>query len=283
MTMRYKTLSIAGFDGSGGAGIQADLKTFSAFGCYGMTVLTALPVQNTCGVKACYELPLQAIDDQLHAIFEDIRPDSIKIGMLFKRDIIELVANFLRRHAAGIPIILDPVLVAKSGDRLLLPDALNTMKSSLIPLTTVITPNLPEARALIGETSLASDNMLELAQKLIKLGPQHVLLKGGHLSASHSNDLLLNQQGEFCWFEGARINSKNTHGTGCTLSAAISSCLALGIGLKEACKIAKEYVFNAIDAAKNEQIGLGHGPVHHFYHLWPTLTPGDGKWLYNKS
>lgn len=272
MTMRYKTLSIAGFDGSGGAGIQADLKTFSAFGCYGMTVLTALPVQNTRGVKACYELPLQAIDDQLHTIFEDIRPDSIKIGMLFKRDIIELVAHFLRRYAAGIPIVLDPVLVAKSGDRLLLPDALDTMRSVLIPLATVITPNLPEAWALIGETNSASDNMLELARKLIKLGPQNVLLKGGHLSASHSNDLLLNQEGEFCWLEGTRINSKNTHGTGCTLSAAISACLALGIELKEACKIAKNYVFGAIEAAKNEQIGLGHGPVHHFYNIWPKLN-----------
>ncbi|WP_019217836.1 bifunctional hydroxymethylpyrimidine kinase/phosphomethylpyrimidine kinase [Legionella tunisiensis] len=281
--MRYKTLSIAGFDGSGGAGIQADLKTFSAFGCYGMTVLTALPVQNTCGVKACYELPLQAIDDQLHTIFEDIRPDSIKIGMLFKREIIELVANFLRRYAAEIPIVLDPVLVAKSGDRLLLADALDTMRSALIPLATVITPNLPEAWDLIGEIHFSSDNMLELARKLIKLGPQNVLLKGGHLSTSHSNDLLLNQEGEFYWFEGARINSKNTHGTGCTLSAAISACLALGIELKEACKIAKEYVFKAIEAAKNEQIGLGHGPVHHFYNLWPTLTPREGKWLYDKS
>lgn len=272
MSLTYKALSIAGFDGSGGAGIQADLKTFSALGCYGMTVLTALPVQNTRGVKSCYELPLQAIDEQLHAIFEDIRPDSIKLGMLFKSEIIELVANFLQKHAQNIPIVLDPVIVAKSGAPLLVSEALGALRSLLMPLSTIVTPNLPEAEALIGQTIGSASEMPEAAQKLIDLGAQNVLLKGGHLVEEHSNDLLFTAQNELHWLTSPRIRSKNTHGTGCTLSAALASCLAQGIDLINACQIAKSYTFHAIDAAKDERIGKGQGPVHHFYHLWPTIN-----------
>ncbi|MBA2711667.1 MAG: bifunctional hydroxymethylpyrimidine kinase/phosphomethylpyrimidine kinase [Tatlockia sp.] len=270
--MQSKTLSIAGFDGSGGAGIQADLKTFSAFGCYGMTVLTALPIQNTRGVKSCYELPLNAIEDQLEAIFSDIRPDSIKIGMLFKAEIVQLVASYLKKHAAGIPIVLDPVLLAKSGDSLLLPEALEVLKSSLIPLATIITPNLPEAQALLSRsTSISAEEMPFVAEELLKLGPCAVLLKGGHLAADHSNDLLLDKNGLSFWFDSLKIQSKNTHGTGCTLSAAIASGLALGLNLAKACELAKKYISNAIIAAKDEKIGHGNGPVHHFYHLWPAI------------
>ncbi len=272
MSMQNKTLSIAGFDGSGGAGIQADLKTFSAFGCYGMTVLTALPIQNTQGVKSCYELPLTAIEEQLEAIFSDIRPDSIKIGMLFKTEIVELVADFLSRNAKDIPIVLDPVLVAKSGDPLLFPEALQALKTCLIPLTNLITPNLPEAKALLGlKTSCLAEEMPAIAEQLLELGSAAVLLKGGHLTDNHSNDLFLDQQGLSRWFTSLRIDSKNTHGTGCTLSAAIASGLALGLDLLSACTIAKKYIFNAIDAAKDEDIGKGNGPVHHFYHLWPAI------------
>nr|WP_058503365.1 bifunctional hydroxymethylpyrimidine kinase/phosphomethylpyrimidine kinase [Legionella nautarum] len=267
--MRYKTLSIAGFDGSGGAGIQADLKTFSAFGCYGMTVLTALPVQNTQGVKSCYELPLSAIDEQLHAIFEDIKPNSIKIGMLFKKEIVELVAHFLSKHAQGIPLVLDPVTIAKSGDSLLEPAALNAMKTLLLPLTTIVTPNLPEAKSLLNSTSIVT--MPEMAQQLLELGSEYVLLKGGHLEAEHSNDFLVGREGNSYWLESPRVISKNTHGTGCTLSAAITSCLAFGFNMLEACQTAKNYIFHAIDAAKNEDLGKGFGPLHHFYHLWPTV------------
>ncbi|MBA2653069.1 MAG: bifunctional hydroxymethylpyrimidine kinase/phosphomethylpyrimidine kinase [Tatlockia sp.] len=270
--MQYKTLSIAGFDGSGGAGIQADLKTFSAFGCYGMTVLTALPIQNTQGVSKCYGLPLTAIEEQLSAIFTDIRPDSIKIGMLFKAEIVSLVANFLKTHAQNIPIVLDPVLMAKSGDALLLPNALEALKSELIPLATLITPNLPEAQALLGMNVNFADEMPAIAEKLLELGGSAVLLKGGHLhDKENSNDLFLNQNGELHWFTSPRIVSKNTHGTGCTLSAAIASGLALGLDLLSACKIAKKYIYHAIEAAKNEKVGSGNGPVHHFYHLWPTI------------
>lgn len=261
----YKCLSIAGFDGSGGAGLQADLKTFSALGCYGMTVLTALPVQNTMGVRHCYEIPLQAIYEQLEAIFDDIVPDSIKIGMLFKQEIVELVANFLQSRAINVPIVLDPVMVAKSGDYLLLPEAVSALKKELFPLATIITPNLPEAETLT-ETN---GEMQTLAEQLLALGPQAVLLKGGHQTGKDSNDLYLDQSGQTFWLSSARINSKNTHGTGCTLSAAIASYLALGEPLIEACRLAKNYLSDALKAAQFNSVGHGHGPVHHFYDTWP--------------
>ncbi|MCL9683494.1 bifunctional hydroxymethylpyrimidine kinase/phosphomethylpyrimidine kinase [Legionella maioricensis] len=276
--MSYKVLSIAGFDGSGGAGIQADLKTFSAFGCYGMTVLTALPVQNTCGVRKCYDIPLQAIEDQLNAIFDDIVPDSIKIGMLFNSEIIELVASFLKQRAinrperSNIPIVLDPVTLAKSGDPLLIPEAVETLIELLMPLATIITPNIPEAHTFTGIDATSEEQMNVVAQKLLDFGPQYVLLKGGHLKTTDSNDLLLGLNGTHHWFKSARIDSKNTHGTGCTLSAAIASCLAQNMNIVQACAMAKNYLFHAICAAKEEHIGQGNGPVHHFYHLWPTLS-----------
>lgn len=262
--MKYKCLSIAGFDGSGGAGIQADLKTFSALGCYGMTVLTALPAQNTMGVRACYEIPLEAIQAQLEAIFDDIIPDSIKIGMLFTGEIVELVADFLKKNASDIPIVLDPVMVAKSGDLLLLPQAIDALKIHLLPLATIITPNLPEAEALVG----ANSKQVILAEKLIHLGANAVLLKGGHQEGLESNDLFLDNDGHTTLLTSPRIKSNNTHGTGCTLSAAITSYLALGHSLLEACRLAKDYLSGALRAAQYDSVGQGHGPVHHFYHWW---------------
>ena len=275
--MKYKCLSIAGFDGSGGAGIQADLKTFSAFGCYGMTVLTALPVQNTCGVRNCYEIPPKAIEEQLEAIFNDIVPDSIKIGMLFSREIIEIVTNFLKKHAQHIPIVLDPVMFAKSGDRLLLPEAVEALKTLLIPLSTILTPNFPEACTLTGIDTLPSQDIHKLGHKLLSLGSKAVLLKGGHLDGALSNDLYLDQNGREFYLESQRIHSRNTHGTGCTLSAGIASCLALGMDLAESCKVAKKYLYEALKAAKDISVGKGHGPVHHFYHLWPTIHQIKGE------
>ena len=262
--MLYKCLSIAGFDGSGGAGLQADLKTFSALGCYGMTVLTALPIQNTMGVRGCYDIPLTAIQEQLEAIFDDIIPDSIKIGMLFNRDIVELVSRFLEERATGIPIVLDPVMVAKSGDYLLLPEAIGALKERLIPLVSLITPNLPEAMALTGEPK----NMPAQAEKLLALGAKAVLLKGGHQEGPDANDLYRDQHGEEVWLKSPRINSKNTHGTGCTLSAAIAANLARGLPLIDACRHAKNYLFEALKAAQYRSVGHGHGPVHHFYASW---------------
>lgn len=259
--MISKCLSIAGFDGSGGAGIQADLKTFSAFGCYGMTVLTALPIQNTCGVRQCYDIPLQCIEEQLEAIFDDIVPDAIKIGMLFSAPIISLVARFLDNNARGIPIILDPVMVAKSGHSLLQPDAVDSLKNQLIPLAEIITPNLPEAYALSSET----DDMNRLADQLLMLGANAVLLKGGHAASDQSNDIYVDKTGLRATLEAPRIESNNTHGTGCTLSAAICAGIASGLTTLEACQQAKQYLFNAIQSAKNNSVGKGNGPVDHFY------------------
>lgn len=264
--MKYKCLSIAGFDGSGGAGIQADLKTFSATGSYGMTVLTALPIQNTCGVMSCYDIPLRCIKEQLEAIFDDIRPDAIKIGMLFSTEIIELITTFLRNNAPSIPIVLDPVMIAKSGHPLLKIDAIEAIKFKLIPIASIITPNLPEAKSL-----LPGDYDKEtLAQKLLDLGCQAVLLKGGHEYSATSDDLFISHSAKEV-FSSKRIYSKNTHGTGCTLSAAITSFIAQGYSHLEACRKAKIYLFDAMLYSKNESIGKGHGPVHHFYHLWKYL------------
>ncbi|MCX7117470.1 MAG: bifunctional hydroxymethylpyrimidine kinase/phosphomethylpyrimidine kinase [Legionellales bacterium] len=261
--MWHKCLSIAGFDGSGGAGIQADLKTFSALGCYGMTVLTALPIQNTQGVRRCYELPLPSILDQLEAIFDDITPDSIKIGMLFQREIVEMVALVLKERAQGIPIVLDPVMVAKSGDDLLLPDAIVALIQHLIPMATLITPNLAEAATL---TKISTD-MPHLAHRLLELGANAVLLKGGHAEGSESNDLFVTQTESPIWLKSPRIKTHNTHGTGCTLSAAIAANLAKGFSLFDACSHAKTYLFGAILAAQHISVGQGHGPVDHLYAL----------------
>lgn len=260
-----KVLSIAGFDGSGGAGIQADLKTFSAFKCYGMTVLTALPIQNTCGVRSCTKIPLPCIEDQLEAIFEDIKPDVIKIGMLFNAPIIELITDFLIREAEGVPVVLDPVMIAKSGDPLLRSDAISCLKEQLIPLTTILTPNLPEAHALGGGLAKSRVEMEYVVDQLMELGGQAILLKGGHLGGDSVPDLFFDHQGNRHWLDGQRINTKNTHGTGCTLSAAIAACLALGYDSLESCQRAKRYLFGAIDAAQSWNIGQGNGPVNHFY------------------
>jgi len=264
--MKYKCLSIAGFDGSGGAGIQADLKTFSATGSYGMTVLTAIPIQNTCGVRSCHAISLSCIEEQLEAIFDDIKPNAIKIGMLFSTEIIELVTAFLSNNAANIPIVLDPVMVAKSGDPLLRNDAVVALKTKLIPITNIITPNLPEARTLVS----GNYEKKILAQKLLDLGCCAVLLKGGHEKTCGSDDLFLSHTTENV-LSAPRINSKNTHGTGCTLSAAIASFIAQGFSTLEACKKAKAYLYYAMLHSKDESLGKGHGPVHHFYHLWKYL------------
>jgi hydroxymethylpyrimidine/phosphomethylpyrimidine kinase len=262
--MYPKLLSIAGFDGSGGAGIQADLKTFSAFHCYGMTILTALPVQNTMGVKTCYELPIQSIKDQLHTIFEDITPDAIKIGMLFNSAIIEVVSDFLKQHAHNIPIVLDPVMFAKSGDALLLPEALESLKKKLIPLVTIITPNLPEAMALTDLTITSIEEMEIAMNHLLALGSKAVLLKGGHLEGEVAFDLYSDAAGKKEWLEMRKIVTRNTHGTGCTLSAAIAACLGRKMSLLESCKLAKNYLSRALQSASTQMIGKGHGPVDHF-------------------
>jgi hydroxymethylpyrimidine/phosphomethylpyrimidine kinase len=262
--MQLKTcLSIAGFDGSGGAGLQADLKTCTVLGCYGMTVLTALPVQNTQGVRGCYELPLQAIQDQLAVIFSDVVPDAIKIGMLFSADIVCCVADFLRQYAINIPIVLDPVMVAKSGDALLQADAVSALKTQLVPLATLLTPNLPEAVALVGQQESPNAYL----QTLLQLGCQSVLLKGGHATGEQAVDHWLAWSGEYRCFSSPRIRSHNTHGTGCTLSAAIAAYLAQGESVASACELAKNFLQQAIVSGKDCSVGRGHGPVNHLWNL----------------
>ena len=261
--MKYKCLTIAGFDGSGGAGIQADLKTFSALGCYGMTVLTALPVQNTCGVKRCYDIPSQCIYEQLITIFEDITPDAIKIGMLSNSETIAIVADVLSSLAKNIPLVLDPVMYAKNGASLLKADAIYALKNRLIPLASIVTPNLPEAKQLIPNLN----DKCAMAAAILNLGCKTVLLKGGHESSANCDDLFLSKK-EMRVLSTERIMTKNTHGTGCTLSSAIASNLAKGLSTIDACYAAKEYLTQAIRAVSVQSVGKGRGPVHHFHHWY---------------
>ncbi len=273
----YKVLSIAGFDGSGGAGIQADLKTFSALGCYGTTVLTALPVQNTVGVRSIFDITSQCVEDQMTAILDDISMNAVKIGMLHRQDIIETVANVLCQYNV-INIVLDPVMVAKSGDKLLLPDAITTMRERLFPLTTVLTPNLLEASELLGRQIQTKYQMEKAALDLIELGPQAVVVKGGHLNGSCDDCLCMkNPHIEIHWFSNPRIQTQNTHGTGCTFSAAIAAFLARGFTIFDSVQQAKMYLTKSVEAGVHLKIGQGNGPVHHFHHLWSFLSSMQKK------
>ena len=264
----YKVLTIAGFDGSGGAGIQADLKTFSALGCYGTTALTALPVQNTMGVRSIYEIETVCLEEQIKAILDDMPMNAIKIGMLHRQEIIESVAGLLN-HYNAVNIVLDPVMVAKSGDKLLLPEAISSLKKLLLPITTVLTPNLLEASELLGRDIQDKGQMEKAALDLIQMGPQAVVVKGGHLSGDSDDCLCIrNPNPEIHWLATRRIQTQNTHGTGCTFSAAIAAFLARGSDILDAVSQAKKYLTQAIDAGKHLKIGRGNGPVHHFHHLW---------------
>lgn len=267
MTIR-NVLSIAGSDPSGGAGIQADLKAFSARRTYGMAVLTALTAQNTQGVTAIHALPPDFVRAEIEAIFADIRVDAIKIGMIANAQIAGAVADMLEAHAAGIPIVLDPVMVAKGGAPLLADDANRVIIERLLPLATLITPNLPEAAALLGEPEAETrEEMAQQARRLLQRGPRAVLIKGGHLPSDDSPDVLADITGS-AWFDGPRVKTKNTHGTGCTLSSAIAAELARGHSMVEAVRVAKAYLAEAIVAADRLSVGSGHGPVHHFVELW---------------
>ncbi len=264
------TLTIAGFDGSGGAGIQADLKTFSALGCYGMTVLTALPVQNTRGVQFIYAIPDSCIEEQLNAILEDIEVDAFKIGMLHRPEVVRIVAKLL----AGQPkIVLDPVMIAKSGDGLLTVEAIETMKELLFPQAALITPNLPETAALLGREVGTKAEMEQAALDLIRMGPKAVVVKGGHLSSETCDDCLCLSGGEIYWFSAPRIATKNTHGTGCTFSAAATAYLSKGMNVVEAVERAKQYLHGCLEAGAGFTVGRGFGPVHHFFSLWKEEMP----------
>lgn len=263
-------LSIAGSDPSGGAGMQADLKAFSARGVYGMAVLTALTAQNTRGVSGVHLVPPAFVADQIAAIREDLPIGAVKIGMIASADIANAVAAALEGVTA--PLVLDPVMVAKGGHPLLPPDAVSALRGALLPRATVLTPNLPEAAALL-DCAVADtrDAMVRQAEALLALGPRAILLKGGHLPGDSSPDLLVQAEGA-AWFEGTRSRTRNTHGTGCTLSSALAAELAKGQTLHRAVQAAKDYVAGAIAAA--DSLGLagpeGHGPTHHFHDLWPS-------------
>ncbi len=265
--MIRNVLSIAGSDPSGGAGIQADLKAFSALGVYGMAVLTALTAQNTQGVSGVHPVPPQFVAEQIDAIFADIRVDAIKIGMIANAAIAGAVADVLARHR-DVPVVLDPVMIAKGGAALLAADAVDVLTTRLLPLATVITPNLPEAAALLHEPEARSrEDMARQALALAEFGSSSVLVKGGHLEGHESPDVLAGD-GRLTWFEAERLPTKNTHGTGCTLSSAIAAEIARGLPLAEAVAAAKAYLAAAVAAAGQLSVGSGHGPVQHFHAQW---------------
>lgn len=263
-------LTIAGSDSGGGAGIQADLKAFSALGVFGTSVITALTAQNTCEVRAIHDVPATFIADQLNTVLDDIQVDAIKIGMLSRPETIFTVAAILRERGLT-NIVLDPVMVAKSGDKLLTDESVAALRTELLPLATLITPNLPEASVLLTANEAESaDEMQHQAQQLLALGPQAVLVKGGHLANSASDDsadLLLTATAAH-WLPAKRIATANTHGTGCTLSSAIAAGLAKGLDVQTAVEQAKTYITAAIAAADRLQVGSGHGPTHHFHAWW---------------
>lgn len=260
-------VTIAGSDSSGGAGIQADLKTFSALGVYGASVITALTAQNTLGVQAIHDVPAGFVAQQFDSVFSDLSVRAVKIGMLSQPDVIAAVAEGLDRHGAT-HVVVDPVMVATSGDRLLAPAAVDNLRNLLLPRAVIVTPNLPEAAALV-DMPVPHDEaaMQAVAERILTLGPKAVLVKGGHGHGPESTDLLVTPDG-IRRFSAPRVATKNTHGTGCTLSSAIAALLARGATLEEAVAGGKAYVSAAIAASERLSIGAGHGPVHHFHQWW---------------
>lgn len=263
-------LTIAGSDSGGGAGIQADLKTFSALLTFGTSAVTALTAQNTRRVTAVHVLPASFVRAQIDSVFDDIQISAVKLGMLADAEIIGVVTDGLRYHRAQ-HVVIDPVMIAKSGDRLLAADAMDALRGAL-PVATVVTPNLPEAGALLGQPAPCNEeDMRRAGRALLKLGPRAVLVKGGHLEGPDLVDLLFDADGELR-LTSRRQPTRNTHGTGCTLSSALTAYLARGFALRHAVELAHAYVAAAIAAAPELNVGTGHGPVHHFHALYPRPT-----------
>ena len=257
-----KALSIAGSDSCGGAGIHADIKTMTMNGVYAMSAITALTAQNTTGVIGISEVEPEFLKKQIDAVFEDIYPDAVKIGMVSSAQLIEVIANRLRYYKAE-NIVIDPVMVATSGSSLMKTDAVATLAKELIPLATIVTPNIPEAEILSDMTIQNKEDILKSAKQIGDTYGCAVLLKGGH-SVNDANDLLY-QNNEYCWFEGKRIDNPNTHGTGCTLSSAIAANLAKGFDLSASVERAKEYISGALQAQLD--LGKGSGPMKHAFNL----------------
>ncbi|RXH31755.1 hydroxymethylpyrimidine kinase [Bradyrhizobium nanningense] len=260
-------LTIAGSDSSGGAGIQADLKTFAALGVYGASVITALTAQNTRGVSGIHAVPAQFVTEQIDAVFSDLEIGAVKIGMVPQAGSIDAIAAALSRWSPR-HVVLDPVMVATSGDRLLAAEAVNALRTKLIPLASVITPNLPEAAALLDEPVAASETEIESqGRRLLTVGCRAVLIKGGHGEGAESIDYLVDADNMLA-LTAPRVATRNTHGTGCSLSSAVAAGLAKGEDLASAVRNAKAWISAAIAAADRFSIGHGHGPIHHFHRFY---------------
>lgn len=258
-----KVLTIAGTDPTGGAGIQADLKTFTAHKVYGMSIITALVAQNTMGVKSIYDISPPFIGEQFDCVFQDIVPDAIKIGMVSQIDVIKTIVEKLKQYNAN-NIVVDPVMVATSGDKLLSEDAIAILKDELMPLASIITPNLKEAQVLVNHDINSKDEMISAAKEISAWFTGYILIKGGHFADDSADDLLYYND-DYLWFETKRIDNPNNHGTGCTLSSAIASNLALGYDMKASVQRAKEYISGAL----NDQLdlGKGSGPLNHCWNM----------------
>ncbi len=257
-------LTIAGFDGSGGAGIQADIKTISALGCYATSVLTALPIQNTTGVKSIFSIPEHIVGEQIDTILEDIFPNSVKIGMVHSSKLVEIIVDKLKQNP-HLPIVFDPVMVATSGHQLIEDNTIQTIIRQLFPIADVITPNLDEAAILAGMKIESIDEMKIAGKKIMKLGCKSLLLKGGHLKSKQLTSLYFSTNGTVKSFEFPKYKTNNTHGSGCTLSSAIASYLAQKKSLSEAVRLGQDYIHQAIYHGKDVVIGKGNGPVNHFF------------------
>jgi hydroxymethylpyrimidine/phosphomethylpyrimidine kinase len=262
---RYaRVLSIAGSDSGGGAGIQADLKTMAALGCYGMTAITAITAQNTTGVRSIHAVPTQMLTDQIDAVVEDIGVDAVKIGMLHSAETVRTVAAAIDRHRLE-RVVLDPVMIATSGAVLIDEEAVAVLVRELFPKATVITPNLDEAALLLRRALATEDDMEAAARRLVEMGANAALVKGGHLQGETVTDVLLVRGAEPVWMRAPRIHTPNTHGTGCTLSSAIASHLALGCALQDAVHRSREYIRGALQAGAQVRTGAGSGPLDHGY------------------
>jgi hydroxymethylpyrimidine/phosphomethylpyrimidine kinase len=263
-----RVLTIAGSDSGGGAGIQADIKAISACGCYASSAITAITAQNTLGVTDIHAVPITTLKNQIQAVLEDIGADAVKIGMLHNSETINAVAEVLKKFEVK-NIVLDPVMVATSGSKLLEDEAIQTLQKILIPMATVITPNIPEAEILLGKKIEKQEDLPAMAKELSMDGSISVLLKAGHMKDEEVIDIFYNaEKDEVVELKSKRLDSMNTHGTGCTLSSSFAAMLARGMELSDAAAEAKNYINQAIVHGVDYKIGEGHGPVHHFYQFW---------------
>ena len=267
MKQYRRALTIAGSDSGGGAGIQADLKTFAACGCFGMSAITAITAQNTCGVTAIHPVPIEMLAAQIRAVLDDIGVDVVKIGMLHSTEVIDVVAELLHEYKVT-NVVLDPVMVATSGDPLIKEDAIIAMQERLFPLVRLITPNVPEAEILLAE-KIEAGSLVQSAQLMAERFSTSVLAKAGHLLGDQVVDVLYDSENDVCReYTNERLETKNSHGTGCTLSSAIAAHLATGMSLNESVAGGIDYVHAALQAGAGYRVGHGHGPVHHFFKYW---------------